>query len=234
MPLAHSSRYFATYGGNSCTSFSGKPALTCVPVKIQSALVHAFEFQKSIKRIFGRDHRGFLFHFPVPASVFVKLFAHVDMVVILLAANWHTLTKNARPACHLWRGLALLCAKLGFAAWRYAKIWGNGTVGERQRHEKPPSIQALDIFLIFVVIKTRKYVTYDIHDSGVKRIAKYPLRYPGGKTRAVWFIVDTYSQNLSDPRLSVVILSNLNWQAEERESFVTITLSRLSFFGRSC
>jgi hypothetical protein len=84
------------------------------------------------------------------------------------------------------------------------------------------------------VIKTRKYVTYDAHDSGVKRIAKSPLRYPGGKTRAVWFIVDTYIQNLSALRLSVVILSNLNWQAEERESFVTIILSRLLFSGKSC
>ncbi|MDR1072216.1 MAG: DNA adenine methylase [Treponema sp.] len=45
------------------------------------------------------------------------------------------------------------------------------------------------------VVKTRTCLTYDPHYAAVKRSAKSPLRYPGGKSRAARFIVDEYIKN---------------------------------------
>jgi hypothetical protein len=42
------------------------------------------------------------------------------------------------------------------------------------------------------VVKTRNCLTCDSHYVAVKRSAKSPLRYPGGKSRAVSYIINNY------------------------------------------
>jgi DNA adenine methylase len=45
------------------------------------------------------------------------------------------------------------------------------------------------------VVQTRLDSYLNVHSGGAVRIAKSPLRYPGGKSRVARYIVDTYIQN---------------------------------------
>jgi hypothetical protein len=49
-------------------------------------------------------------------------------------------------------------------------------------------------------VKTKSLVTTDVHYTGIKRIAKSPLRYPGGKSRAASYIINNY---ITDPAMII-------------------------------